>query len=78
VLDEYLTRPEEDPEEDWEVAEHKATFLDALKGLETATKYLYRFDTKNSITVICNKVENGLYRLRAQGEKKQKTDWLKK
>jgi hypothetical protein len=32
VLDQHLTRPEEEPEE--EVAEHKATFLYALKGLE--------------------------------------------
>jgi hypothetical protein len=34
VLDQHLTRPEE------EVAEHKATFLDALKGLEAARKYM--------------------------------------
>jgi hypothetical protein len=73
-----MNRPEEEPEEDKEVAEHKATFLDALKWLEAATKYLYWFDIKNSNTVMCNRVENGLCRLRAQGEKKQKTDWLKK
>jgi hypothetical protein len=53
-------------------------FLGALKGLEAAREYVYQFDTKNSITVICNRVGNELYRLRAQGEMKQKTDWLKK
>jgi hypothetical protein len=31
VLDQHLTRPEEEPEEEEQVAEHKATFLDALK-----------------------------------------------
>jgi hypothetical protein len=31
VLDQHMNRPEEEPEEDKEVAEHKATFLDALK-----------------------------------------------
>jgi hypothetical protein len=56
-----------------EVAEHKATFLDAVKGLKAARKYIHQFDTKNNITVMCKKVE--LYRLRAQGKKKQKTDW---
>jgi hypothetical protein len=64
----HLTRPEEEEE----VAEHKATFLDALKGLEAARKYICQFDTENNIIVMCNKVENELYRLRAQ-EKKQKT-----
>jgi hypothetical protein len=37
---------------------HTATSLDALKGLETSTKYVYRFDTKNSITLMCKKGEN--------------------
>jgi hypothetical protein len=55
VLDQQLTRPEEKPEEAEEVAEHKATFSDALKGLETARKYMCQSDTKNNITVICNK-----------------------
>jgi hypothetical protein len=50
-----LTWPEEKPEETEEVAEHKATFLDALKGLEAARKHMCQFDTKNNITVICNK-----------------------
>jgi hypothetical protein len=78
VLDQHLTRLEEEPEEEEEVAEHKATFLDALKRQEAARKYTCQFDTKNYITVMFNKVENELYRLRAKGEKKQKTDWLKK
>jgi hypothetical protein len=33
VLDQHLTRPEEEQEEEEEVTEHKATFLDVLKGL---------------------------------------------
>jgi hypothetical protein len=37
VLDQHLTRPDE---EEQEVSEHKATFLDALKGLESARKYV--------------------------------------
>jgi hypothetical protein len=49
VLDQHLTRPEEGPEE--EVAEHKATFVDALKGLEAARKYMHQFDIKNNIIV---------------------------
>jgi hypothetical protein len=36
VLEQHLTRPEEEEE----VAEHKATFLDALKELEAARKIL--------------------------------------
>jgi hypothetical protein len=61
VLDQHLTRPKEQPEEEEEVAEHKATFLDAPKGLEAARKYINQFDTENSITVMCNKVENKSY-----------------
>jgi hypothetical protein len=57
-----LTRSEEEEE----VAEHKALFLDALKRLEAARKYMCQFDTKNSIIVMCSKVGNELYRLRAQ------------
>jgi hypothetical protein len=77
VLEQHLIKPEE-PEEESEVAEHKATFLDTLKGLEAARKYVCQFDTTNNSTVMCNKVENELSRIRAQGEKKQKTEWLKK
>jgi hypothetical protein len=49
-----------------------------MQGAEAARKYIHQFDTKNNIVVMCNKVENELYGLRAQREKKQKTDWLKK
>jgi hypothetical protein len=54
--------------------------LDALKRLEAARKYMCQFDTENNITVMCNKVENEIYRLTAQEEKEQKTliEWLKK
>jgi hypothetical protein len=64
MLDQWLTRPEKGPEGDKEVA---------LKGLEAARKYTCQFDTKNNITVMCNKVENELYKPRAQGKKKHET-----
>jgi hypothetical protein len=35
--------------------------LDTLEGMEAARKYTYQSDTKDSITVMCNKVENELY-----------------
>jgi hypothetical protein len=35
-----LARPEEEPEEEEAVAEHKATSLNALKGLEAARTIL--------------------------------------
>jgi hypothetical protein len=73
VLDQQLTRLEGE-----KVAEHKATFLDALKGLEVARQYLCQFDTKKNIVVICRKVESELFRLRAKEKQKQKADWLKK
>jgi hypothetical protein len=60
-----LTRSEEEPVEEEEVAEHKPTFLDAQKGLEAARKYIYQFDTKHNIIVMFNKDENALYGLRA-------------
>jgi hypothetical protein len=63
VLVQYFTRPEENPEEEEEVAEYKATFLDALKILEAARKYICQFDTKNNITVMCTEVENELHKL---------------
>jgi hypothetical protein len=68
MLDQHLTRPEEE-----EVAEHKPTFLDPLKGLEAARKYVCQLDTENNNIVKCNKIENYLYRLRAEEKKKQET-----
>jgi hypothetical protein len=41
MLDHNLTRPEEKRKE--KVSEHKATFLDALKGLEAAKKHTCHF-----------------------------------
>jgi hypothetical protein len=63
VVDQHLTRPEKESEAEEDVAEHKATSLDALKGLEAARKYICQFVTKKIITVMCNEVENELYRL---------------
>jgi hypothetical protein len=36
VLDQKLTRPEEESEQEIEAAEYMVTFLDALKALEVA------------------------------------------
>jgi hypothetical protein len=58
-------RSKERPEEEEEVAEHKATFLEASR------KYINQFDTENNITVMCSKVENKLYRLRKEKSKRQ-------
>jgi hypothetical protein len=46
----------EEPEEEEEVAEYRAIFLDALKGLGATRKYIHQFYDKNNITVMCNKV----------------------
>jgi hypothetical protein len=62
-----LTRPEEDPEK--EVVEDKMAILYLLKGLEAARKYMCQFDSEESTVVMCNKVENELYRLRTEGRK---------
>lgn len=40
VLDEQLTKPEEEQKEEEEVSGDKLTFLDALKELEAARKYI--------------------------------------
>jgi hypothetical protein len=69
------------PEEEEEVAEHKAALLDAQKGLEAARKYMCQFERRTILLcAMCSEVENELYRLRAQEEKKQRTliEWLKK
>jgi hypothetical protein len=62
VLDQHLTRPEEESESEEEVAEHKTTFWDALKGLEAARKCISQSHMENNITVMSNRVENELYR----------------
>jgi hypothetical protein len=48
-------------------------FLDALKRIASSHK-IHQFDIKNNFNVMCNKIENELYRLQSLGEKKQKTD----
>jgi hypothetical protein len=55
--------------------------LDALKELEAARKYMCQFDTKNNIIVMCNEVENELYRQSLRRRKKKHEsliEWLKK
>ena len=61
VLDQQLSRPEED------VAADELTFLDALKGLVVARKYMCQFDIEDSIIIICIQVKYELYSLRAVG-----------
>lgn len=51
MLDQDLTRAEEE-----EVAEHKP-FLDSLKGLEAARKYMCQLDSENNNIVMCNKLK---------------------
>jgi hypothetical protein len=50
VVDQHLTRPKEESKAEEDVAEHKATSLDALKSLEAATKYLCRTKLKINYT----------------------------
>jgi hypothetical protein len=65
--------------EEEKVAEHKATFFNALKALEATRKYMCQFDTENNIIVTCNIIENKLFRLRAQHKmKKTPIEWLNK
>ena len=47
----------------------KVTFLDAVNGLEAARKFMFKFEIKDSVSVVCNKAENELYRQRTQGRK---------
>lgn len=53
MLDQYLIRPEEK-----DIADHRVVFLDAMKGLEVAKKYIHESDIKHNITVTCNIDEN--------------------
>jgi len=65
VLDQQLTRPEEELEQEEEgVAEDNVTFLDALKGLEVVRMYICQFDSEDSI-VLCSKLENEVHRWKA-------------
>jgi hypothetical protein len=52
VLDEQLAKPEEQKEEEEEVSEDKLAFLNALKELEAARKYICEFDAEDSIIII--------------------------
>jgi hypothetical protein len=60
VIDQYFAKLEEKPKAEEEFAEYKATFLDALKGLEARSMYIHQFNTKNNIILISNKDENEL------------------
>jgi hypothetical protein len=55
-----------------EVAEYKATFLDAPKGLEAASKCMCQFDTENNIIVMCSKVEKQVMKTKSSRKKPTK------
>ena len=60
MLDQVLTRPEEQPaEEEEEVPEDKVNFY-AIEALEVAKKYVWQFDNKDSTVTMCSRLENEL------------------
>jgi hypothetical protein len=65
VLDQQFTRTAEGSEKEEEEQLH-VTLMDAQKTLEMARKYVCQFDIKGSIVTMCNKLENELYKLKAQ------------
>ena len=72
VLDQQLTRPEEEVEYEEEMAEDAVTFFYGLKGLKLARKYMWRIGI-DSIIAMCYKLENELYR-----KEKNSAYWLLK
>jgi hypothetical protein len=50
----------------------------AMSSQTLFSDHICQFHTKNNTAVMCTRVENELYKMRAKREKKQKTDWLKK
>jgi hypothetical protein len=58
-----------------EAAEYKATFLDALKGLEAASKYMCQFDTGNNITVMHNEDENEFLQTESSRKKEMRDSY---
>jgi 6-phosphogluconolactonase/glucosamine-6-phosphate isomerase/deaminase len=76
VLAQQLTWSEEEQQEDEEEMEkRKVTFLDTWKGPEVASKYMYQFVADN-VTVMCDKPENELYRIRGKEKKKKKKTFI--
>ena len=60
MLDQELTRPEEQQaEEEEEVADDKVNFY-AMESLEVTKKCMWQFDNKHSIVAMCSKLENEL------------------
>jgi hypothetical protein len=55
VLDQHLSRPEEEPGGGKEVVQHKVTFFAAPKSLEAAGKHTCQFDTEPNIIVMRKK-----------------------
>lgn len=58
LLDQQLIRPQQPEEEEEEDAEDKMTFLNTLKGLEEARKYVCQFDIEDNIIIMRNKLKN--------------------
>lgn len=69
---------EEPEKEEVKVAGDQETVWKAMKGLEASGKYRCHFDIKDTITVMWNKAENKLHRLRTQEKKRTKwyNGWL--
>ena len=60
--------------------EEKITFMQAVRGLETARKYFQQFHVEDSVFISCSDVENKLYAVKQHGNTKQMSilDWVKK
>lgn len=66
MFDQQLPKPEEELEVEKE-------------ALEVARKYVYQFDIKDIVIMMCSKLENELYRLRSwRKEKTYNINWLVK
>lgn len=49
VLDQQLTRPEDDMEEEKDDVRDKVTFLNSLEGLEGARKFMCQFGVEDQV-----------------------------
>lgn len=63
----------------WRRQSDKVTFLDALKRLEVARKYMCQSDIKDNTVTMCNKIENELNSLKSWRKgKTNNTYWVVK
>jgi hypothetical protein len=59
----------------WRNGKRLGIIFDALNVLEVVRKYVCRFDIKGDIIIMCNKVENEVYELRAK-DKENNNEYL--